>query len=551
MQRFRFSLATEWVALAAALYFAAVCNARFWSTLLAAQRDAPGTPLFAAGTFVLLTALHLLLLLPWSSRYTLRPVLTLLLVANAAVIHFTGAYGVVIDTSMMRNVLQTDTREAGELVGAGLFGALALYALLPVAAVWLVRFEKRPPLRALRRKALVAVVALALVALPAGVYFGRYVSFFRAHREARYLVTPANYLVATTRAALGTRRAVQGPRRPIGEDATRGAAAAARTKPAVFVLALGETARAANFSLNGYARETNPRLRQAGVVNFPSVTACGTATAESVPCLFSRFGRSAFDADAPREESLLDVLQRAGVRVAWFDNNTGCKGACDGVETRQLDRSCGSADCYDELLVDETRRLLGEPQEGPPRDVFLVLHMKGSHGPAYYRRYPPEFERFVPACTSPQFADCTDEQIRNAYDNSILYTDHVLARLIELLAGLGERYDGALLYVSDHGESLGENGLYLHGLPWSVAPSFQKQVPMVFWASPGFEAAFGLERDRLHAVAGRDHSHDHVFHSVLGLLDVHTALYDPALDLFAPARTTAVATSPRQDAVPR
>ncbi len=544
MQRFRLSVATEWVALAAALYFAAVCNARFWSTLLSAQRDAPGRALFAAATFVLLTALHLLLLLPFSSRYTLRPVLTLLLVANAAVIHFTGTYGVVIDTSMMRNVLQTDAHEAGELLGTGLLGALALYAALPVAALWLVRFEKRPPLRALGRKALVAAVALALVALPAGAYFGRYVSFFRAHREARYLVTPANYLVAATRAALGSRRAASAPRRPIGEDATRGAAAAVPRKPAVFVLALGETARAANFSLNGYARETNPRLREAGVVNFPSVTACGTATAESVPCLFSRLGRNAFDADAPREESLLDVLQRAGLRVAWFDNNTGCKGACDGVETRQLDRACGSADCFDELLVEEAARLLAAPQDGPPRDTVLVLHMKGSHGPAYFRRYPPEFERFVPACTSPDFADCTDEQIRNAYDNTILYTDHVLARLIELLGGMGERYDGALLYVSDHGESLGENGLYLHGLPWAVAPAFQKQVPMVFWMSPGFEATFGVERERLRALAGREHSHDHVFHSVLGLLDVRTALYDPALDLFAPARTTAIVPSP-------
>jgi lipid A ethanolaminephosphotransferase len=118
------------------------------------------------------------------------------------------------------------------------------------------------------------------------------------------------------------------------------------------------------------------------------------------------------------------------------------------------------------------------------------MHQMGSHGPAYSQRTPAAFKKFMPECTSSHLPDCSSEQLRNAYDNTIAYTDHVLGSAISWLRQRTD-YDGALLYVADHGESLGENNLYLHGLPYSIAPDVQKHVPWVTWLSPGFEQDSG------------------------------------------------------------
>ncbi|HEU5162114.1 MAG TPA: sulfatase-like hydrolase/transferase, partial [Thermoanaerobaculia bacterium] len=300
--------------------------------------------------------------------------------------------------------------------------------------------------------------------------------------------------------------------------------------PVLFVIVVGEKARAAEFWLDGYNRETNPDLRQDKVINFPHVDACATSTADSLPCMFSSFAKSDFDAEKGRRyESLLDVVQHAGMRVIWRDNNSGCKHVCDGVVTQLLDKEqiagvCQGGECFDEVLLEGWDELAAGDD-----NLLVVLHQKGSHGPAYYKRYPKEFERFTPACKSEDFDQCTQEEIRNAYDNSILYTDHVLGQVIARLAASRDR-DTAMLYVSDHGESLGENGLYLHGLPMAIAPDTQKHVPMVLWMSPGFASRFEIDAEELTARASRPYSHDNLFHSVLGILDIRTRVYDPALD---------------------
>jgi lipid A ethanolaminephosphotransferase len=166
----------------------------------------------------------------------------------------------------------------------------------------------------------------------------------------------------------------------------------------------------------------------------------------------------------------------------------------------------------------------------------VVLHMKGSHGPAYYRRYPAQFEAFTPACNTGELADCERQAVVNAYDNTIRYTDHVLAQVIRLLRHNAERFDTGLLYVSDHGESLGENGLYLHGLPYAIAPTEQTHVPMLLWLSSGMRQHFGLDDRCLRANANKPHSHDHLFHSIVGLLDVQTSAYNADKDLFRACR---------------
>lgn len=321
-------------------------------------------------------------------------------------------------------------------------------------------------------------------------------------------------------------------------DARRDTIAGAR--PTLTVLVIGETARAANFALNGYARATTPQLAaEAGVINFRQVRSCGTSTAVSLPCMFLDVGRAGFsDTLAARRENLLDVLQRSGYAVLWRDNNSGCKGLCDRVQHDELMSAgvaglCVGGECYDEILLHG----LQESLDAFVGDTVIVLHMKGSHGPAYYLRYPEAFEHFTPVCKTNQLDRCERETIVNAYDNTLRYTDHVLARTIALLRRNADRFDASLLYVSDHGESLGERGLYLHGVPYALAPSEQTHVPMLMWLSKSAESRYGIDAACLRGRQDEPLSHDNLYHSALGLLGVRTRLYRPESDLFRKCRT--------------
>jgi len=266
------------------------------------------------------------------------------------------------------------------------------------------------------------------------------------------------------------------------------------------------------------------------------VKSCGTSTEVSVPCMFSPYGRADYDERRIRSsETLLDVLVRAGYHVRWIDNQSGCKGVCKGagVEYEKIDPKsapdlCKDGDCWDEVIV---RRLQAELADVHDNTVF-VLHMMGNHGPAYFRRYPAEFRRFTPDCGTAELRDCSREQVVNAYDNAILYTDHVLARIISTLGSEASRLDSAMLYVSDHGESLGEKGLYLHGIPYSIAPDQQTHVPMILWLSRTMTDSGDVNERCVHAKVDTPLSHDNLFHSVLGLLDVSTSAYREDRDLF-------------------
>jgi len=382
-----------------------------------------------------------------------------------------------------------------------------------------------------------AASAFACLVLCGSAFYGDYASFFGNHHEARYLVTPINYLTSLTRVVLESGDRSDQPRIPVGEDASRGPLLEASPKPVLFVLVVGEAARGASFSLNGYARETNPLLKNDDVVSFSHVMSCGTSTADVLPAMFTMFGREELAGrNARRYESLLAVMRRAGFRVVWRGNTASCKAVCDGFETEHFDCEAAPAlgqdgECFDEVLLTGLDDLLSGTG-----DLFLVLHQMGSHGPAYFRRYPQQFERFRPACQSADLGDCSQEEIQNAYDNSILYTDFLLDRVIAMLRERSSDYDTAMLYVSDHGESTGEGGMYLHGLPYALAPDVQTHIPMILWMSSPFAERFRIDRERLQARAADAYSHDNLFHSVIGLLDVRTAVYRPERDLFVPSR---------------
>lgn len=188
------------------------------------------------------------------------------------------------------------------------------------------------------------------------------------------------------------------------------------------------------------------------------------------------------------------------------------------------------------MLAGLDERLAALEPDRRARGVVLVLHQMGSHGPAYARRTPPDFQPFGLACRSQMLSDCSADGLRDAYDNTIAYTDRFLGRTLDWLAARQPGFDTGLLYVSDHGESLGENGLYLHGMPYALAPRQQTHVPMVMWLSAGLQRRLGASPSCLRARAMQVLSHDHVFHSVLGLLDVETTAHDPALDLLSDCR---------------
>ncbi len=536
----RYPISRNGLLLAVALWMMISMNGAFWHSvwLGVGGWQAGSVLLLSLPLLVLLWLFGLLSLLTWGRATKIT--LALLLVVSAAASYFISTYGILIDTSMLTNVLQTDRAEAADLLSLRLVGWLLLFGLLPVLLLSRARLVLRGWKVELAYK--LGAIVLALVCI-GGILFTQYQSYsslLRNHREIRLQLVPSN-VVGAVHGYL--RRQLSAPVQldVVGTDAHRVQLTGLAGKPKLTVLVVGETARAMNFSLNGYARQTNPELAKREVISFSNVSSCGTATATSVPCMFMDMGHDHYrDALAGHREGLLDILQRVGISVLWRDNNSGCKGSCDRVPSEDVSHFilpdiCTKGNCQDEVLLSGLQYYL----DSQYHDAVVVLHMQGSHGPAYYKRYPPAFEKFTPVCRSNQLDQCSVESIVNAYDNSLLYTDHVLAQLIDLLKDNEARFDSSMLYVSDHGESLGENGIYLHGLPYALAPKEQTHVPMLLWLSQGMASREGLVPGCLASQRDVPLSHDNLFHSLLGLMAVQTVTYQPERDLFLACQSAA------------
>ena len=511
------------------VYFALAGNQLFWRSALATH---PGSLRYALSLLLVLLGTHafLLGLLVW--RWNAKPMAAALLLVTTLASHYMSQYHIYLDADMLRNVLATDRRESSELVTTSLAVPLLL-ALLPMAALCQLQLARR-------RWTGVVLWRAGLLAVAAGVALGGALLSFqeisalmRNQREVRYLATPANILLGLPRALRADNPVQRAPKLPIGIDAAA-TPRVAQSRPRLLLIVLGETARARNWGLNGGPRQTTPELAQRPVINFPDMHSCGTSTEVSVPCMFSPWGRRDYDEKKIRaHQSLLHVLEHAGIATLWRDNQSGCKGVCEGLPFQSLADArtaglCTGGRCLDDILLQD----LPAQVRARPGDRVVVLHQLGNHGPAYFQRYPPHFRHYTPTCDTADLGRCTREQIANSYDNALLYTDHVLARAIGTLQAM-EDYDTALIYVSDHGESLGEKGLFLHGVPYAIAPEEQTHVPMTMWFSPSFALDRGLDLGCLRQRAGQRTDHDALFSSVLGLMQVRTALYAPDRDLFA------------------
>lgn len=509
-----------------ALFFIVFDNLAFFRQVMAVYPVTLKNIGFLASLVVGLTAFITLLLTLVSSKYTTKPVLILLLLVSSLASYFMNNYNVVIDHTMIRNILQTNYRESVDLLSFKLIAYFLLLGLLPAFFIYRAEIEPVSWRQAVTAKLKTAAISVLIVFAMILSFSKFYTSFFREHKPLRYYTNPTYYIYSTGKYLNLTYNRSEAAVKPLGEDARIPAADLDRE---LVILVVGEAARADRFSLNGYERETNPLLQQEDVISFPDMYSCGTSTAYSVPCMFSIFPRADYsDGKGESNENLLDVLRHAGVHVLWRDNNSDSKGVALRVPFQdyklpEINPVC-DVECRDEGMLVGLQEYIDAQPAG---DIVIVLHQMGNHGPAYYKRYPPAFEKFTPVCRTNQFDQCTNEEIGNAYDNAILYTDYFLSRVIGLLKKNSSRFETAMIYLSDHGESLGEYGIYLHGLPYAMAPDVQKHIGAIFW----FGDSFKIDKNALRRKAAKRFSQDNLFHTLLGLLEIETGVYDKGLDI--------------------
>lgn len=467
------------------------------------------------------------MVLSWLSFITfVKPVLLSSIVVSSLLFYTTLNYGVIFDKSMLQNILETNSGEAFSYLNIQVMVFIFVFGALP--AYLFSRFKIvgnfRVRLKSFALLNVATIIAIVIIAVP---FYKDYASVGRNNRQLTSYITPFAFYTASYKYLRDNYFYPPLPFKVLDKTPHL----LAKQQSSLTLMVVGETARAANFSLQGYGKQTNPYTPKLGVKYFSHVSSCGTATAISVPCMFSRLDRNEYDSRlAQSQENVLDLIQRSGVEVTWIDNNSSCKGVCirvksKTIEPNKINTQCDGHYCFDEVLVEELAATLAKSHA---THQLIVLHMIGSHGPTYYRRYPEKETKFLPDCPRSDIQNCSSEQLTNTYDNTITYTDLVLSKLINLLKD-SKADDKSLLYVSDHGESLGEKGLYLHGFPYALAPKEQTQVPMLFWSNKLADSRFNqcIEQQRNHVF-----SHDNIFDTLLGLTHVGSTKYNPEQDIF-------------------
>lgn len=510
------------------LFIVMFCNVAFFRNLVSHYPiNSKQLPFILSTALILFFALNLVLTLI-CVRHSTKPVLILVLMLSSGTAYFMDSYNSVIDSEMIRNALYSDWSETSELLSLRLMLYVVALGVLPALLVVKAEIMETPRRAALKKKTVIILASLAFIAALFFTFNKAYFSFIKTHKILRYYSNPGGALYGGAKYLNEYIFSINAVHKPIGLDAK---IPETDTDRELVVLVVGETVRADHFSLNGYKRNTNPLLEKEDLINFSNMTACGTSTAVSVPCMFSILTENQFSfKEAESTDNLLDVLTRAGVHVLWRDNNSDSKGVAMRVpyqdyRTAESNPVC-DVECRDEGMLADLQEYVDQKSQG---DIFIVLHQMGNHGPAYHKRYPSSFEKFQPACKTNQLESCTREEIVNAYDNAILYTDSFLKKTIDLLRRNSGKFETALFYVSDHGESLGENGLYLHGLPYAFAPKSQTHVASFLW----FGDSFRIDKGPLRTISENAVSHDNVFHTVLGLMEIETNVYNKRLDLLS------------------
>ena len=473
------------------------------------------------------------------SKKTVKFLSILFLLINAGILYFMNTYNVSIDRTMLINALETNVAETMELLNLKFVLYLFVFAIIPGFFIFNININNNYKLlKTFLCK--IGIIALSLIigCITLFLDYKELSSTARVNRNIKHKVIPLNYFDSLYSLA---RRKIKNKKIPFQDltDDVKISNNFVNNKKNILVFIVGEAARSIEFSLNNYGKDTNVPLKDKDVIFYDNFYSCGTATAISVPCMFSSFERKNFNLNRKDSFSnLFDFLTKANVYSYWRDNNSDCKGVCDRIENdnvvkEKLEGICNGKECYDEILITDLEKRIENLKN---QNNVLVLHQKGSHGPAYYLRYPKEFEKFSPVCKTESFNECSIEEIKNAYDNTIYYTSYIINKTIEILQKYENDFNVSLIYVSDHGQSLGENGLYLHGAPYNFSPDEQRHIPYMMWLSKNFADNFKIDKECLNAQRNEHFSQDNIFHSVLGLFGIETKYYNADLDLFKKCR---------------
>ncbi len=523
-----------------ALFYVFVFNIPLYEVIKRGIEKQPDVdPLFIASMPLFLTMALSLVFSLFSVKYLLKPFFILLTLLSSGVFFAALKYNVVFDYGMIENTFQTNSAEALMYVNFASIGSMLLTGILPAYLIYQADIQYQPLLKELLHKIVFMLAMLVGLGLIAFFYFQDYASFGRNNSEMRRYIVPTYFVGSASKYI--HEHYLQKPLtyQSLGLDA-KNTSANVNGKPNLLVLVVGETARSMNYQYYGYGRPTNAHTQDQGLLAFQDMRSCGSATAVSLPCMFSRMGREDYNARrALAQDTVIDVLDHGGIKVQWFDNDSGCKGVCEQVEHLTIELNsdpqlCTGQYCFDQVLLNKLDEALANAEA---KDTVIVLHVIGSHGPTYFLRYPPEHRRFVPDCPRSDIQNCSAEELMNTYDNTILYTDYIISEVVNKLKQQQNNFDTAMLYLSDHGESLGEKGMYLHGAPYSIAPIEQTSIPMLAWVSDDFSQDNHLNMTCLAKEAEKGgFSHDNLFDSLLGLMNIQTQVYQKPLDIFARCR---------------
>lgn len=461
------------------------------------------------------------------TRYTIKPVLIITLITSSIAAYFMDSYNTIFDDTMIMNILHTNSSESIDLLSFKLFFYLTLLGISPAYIIYKLEIKEHTLKLAIINRAKLIITSLIIIITCLLTFGSHYASFFREHKPLRFYTNPTYYIYSGIKYIKKTAFNKKENLIHIAQDAH---ILNSDTHRELIIMVAGETARADRFSLNGYQRETNPLLKNFNVLSYTNVWACGTSTGISIPCEFSIHDHDKFELDEEEHsENLLDILEHVGVNVLWRDNNSTSQGVAirqgeENFKTPENNPEC-DIECRDTGMLTGLQNYIDLQPKG---DIFIVLHQMGSHGPAYYKRYPDNFEKFKPTCKSNQLETCTTEEINNTYDNTILYTDYFLSKVIELLKKNTSKFETSMFYISDHGESLGENGMYLHGMPNFMAPDEQKHVPLIVWLDPNNK---DFDLNKMKQKLNKQYSHDNIFHTMLGFMEIQTSIYQPTMDM--------------------
>ena len=524
------------LALLLALHFTVFLNIAFLRELYDIFLNVEGASIpLIISIFFFCVACFNIMFVPFTVKYFEKPFFIFLILASSCANFAMYQYKVIFDTDMMTNIFETSPEEAGSYLNWSVIAWIGITGILPCLLLLRTRIQHRQIFIDVAFKAVSIIASIVVIGIIALFFYKDYASIIRNNVDIRKQIIPTYYLKSTERYIEDRYFSAPKEYTQLGVDAVR----TAPTKPELMVFIVGETARAQNYQLNGYNRPTNAYSKDIpNLVSFQNVTSCGTATAVSLPCMFSMMNRKDYSRnDFDTQDNVIDIMKRADVKMIWEENNTGCKETCRNITEVQIARTnqkyCDGSVCTDDVMLSDLQTKIDEMKD---TGGIIFLHVMGSHGPTYYKRTPDEFKKFKPECDRSDIQNCTDEEIVNAYDDTILFTDYVMAQTIKILQD-NEGLNTSMMYMSDHGESLGENGLYLHGMPYSISPSTQTHVPFITWMSDNTIAAKNINMTCLKDKAANENvSHDNLAHILLGYMDLETDILDKNMDVIGQCR---------------